>query len=203
MQTMDRGELRKTLLARRDRLPVRQQEEKSRVILSRLLGLEEIRRAGHLFVYASFRSEVRTRDFIDHCLEQGKTVSVPLTLVETSSLLAVAITDPESQLAPGYCGIPEPVSSRIDGHMVDPAGIEVVIVPGSVFDRNGGRLGYGGGYYDRFLSAQTPQALRIALAYELQLVERIPVEAHDQGMDMIITEETVYRITLDQKPEAL
>ncbi|MFP7754183.1 5-formyltetrahydrofolate cyclo-ligase [Thermodesulfobacteriota bacterium B35] len=194
MQTMDRRELRKMILARRDRLPVRQQEEKSRVILSRLLGLEEIRTAGHLFVYVSFRSEVRTLELIAHCLQEDKKISVPLTQVNSSSLLAVEISDPESQLAPGYCGIPEPVSSQVERHRVDPAEIDVVIVPGSVFDHTGGRLGYGGGYYDRFLSGRTPQALRIALAYELQVVERVPVEAHDQGMDLIVTEETVYRM---------
>ncbi len=195
MQSREREQLRKTLLSCRDRLPAREQEEMSRAIVSRLSDLGEIRRAEHLFVYVSFRSEVRTRNFIDQCLEQGKRVSVPLTLVDTASLLAVEITDPETQLAPGYCGIPEPVSSRIGHHRVDPEEIDVVIVPGSVFDRCGGRLGYGGGYYDRFLSSRIPQALRIALAYELQLVERVPMEPHDQRMDLVITEKTEYRIT--------
>ncbi len=190
---MERGELRKTILARRDRLSSAEQESRSRAIIRELLGMEEIGAAAHLFVYVSFRSEVRTRDFIDQCLAAGKTVSVPLTVVETSSLLAVKITDPDTQLRPGYCGIPEPPPSWAGENRIDPATVDVVIVPGSVFDRRGGRLGYGGGYYDRFLSRQTPAALRMALAYDLQVVDRVPLEPHDQRMDRVITEKTIYR----------
>ncbi len=190
---MDRGELRKTILARRDRLSADEQADRSRRVVTRLSAMEEIRGATHLFVYVSFRSEVQTREFIHQCLAEGKTVSVPVTQVETSSLLAVRITDPGSQLRPGYCGIPEPTAAWADANRVDPATIDVVIVPGSVFDPRGGRLGYGGGYYDRFLSGQTPGALRAALAYDLQVVDQVPLEPHDRRMDRIVTETTIYR----------
>ncbi len=193
MERMGRSELRQTILARRDRLPPAEQAGKSRDIVAKLFDMEEIGAAGHLFVYAGFRSEVQTGDFIDQCLAAGKTVSVPVTLVESSSLLAVRITDPKAQLRPGYCGIPEPPPSLAERNRVDPATIDVVIVPGSVFDSRGGRLGYGGGYYDRFLSGQAPGALRIALAYDLQVVDRVPMEPHDQRMDRVVTEKTIYR----------
>lgn len=75
---------------------------------------------------------------------------------------------------------------------LEPASIDVVIIPGSVFDRQGGRLGYGGGYYDRFLAQAAPQALRVALAYELQLVDAIKLQPHDQLMDWLVTEKTSY-----------
>ncbi len=190
---MDRSELRKAILKQRDRMPSGEQEEKSREILKKLLAMEEVRTAAHLFVYVSFRSEVRTAEFIKHCLSAGKTVSVPVTLVASSSLLAVKITDPAAQLQPGYCGIPEPEPAWAKENRVDPTSVDVVIVPGSVFDSRGGRLGYGGGYYDRFLSGQTPGALRVALAYELQVVDQVPLEPHDQKMDRVVTEKIMYQ----------
>ena len=180
-------------MARRDSLPPEEQEARSRAIVASLFSLPEIRSAAHLFVYVSFRSEVRTQEFIEGCLAAEKRVSVPVTLTRTSSLLAVRITDPAAQLRPGYCGIPEPAPTWTAANRCDPDSIDVVIVPGSVFDPQGGRLGYGGGYYDRFLSLEAPHALRIALAYDLQVVDHVPLEPHDQRMDRVITEKKNYR----------
>jgi 5-formyltetrahydrofolate cyclo-ligase len=75
---------------------------------------------------------------------------------------------------------------------VDPASIDTVLIPGSVFDVTGGRLGYGGGFYDRFLSNSAPQATRIGLAFSRQLVDRVPMEPHDQYMDFLVTEEQIF-----------
>jgi 5-formyltetrahydrofolate cyclo-ligase len=69
----------------------------------------------------------------------------------------------------------------------------MVVVPGSVFDRRCGRYGYGGGYYDRFLSIEAPQALRIGLAFSLQVVPGIPLKTHDQKMDIIVMENEMLR----------
>jgi len=146
----------------------------------------------HLFIYVNFRSEVRTMDLINHLIECRKRVSVPVTLLEESRLLAVQLTNPDTQLEAGCFGIAEPTASRIVEAKVDPATIDTVIIPGSVFDQSGGRLGYGGGFYDRFLSEAAPQAIRVGVAFEMQLVDRVPMEPHDQYMDILVTEQQLY-----------
>jgi len=187
----ERTALRTNILATRNSLPAEERQRKSRVITERLLALPEFGASRSVFTYVSFRSEVETLSLIAHCLQKGVTVSVPLTLPAEHRLLAHAITDMNQDLGPGYCGIPEP---RTTLPLVDPASIEVVVVPGSVFDAKGGRLGYGGGYYDRFLHNAAPQALRIGLAFDLQVVAAVPLESHDQQLDYLITETRTIQI---------
>ncbi|HHD56321.1 MAG TPA: 5-formyltetrahydrofolate cyclo-ligase [Desulfobulbaceae bacterium] len=184
--------LRKKILARRDALAPSRRRDKSRRIGNSLLDLPLLDTCTTLLVYVAFRSEVQTLPIITALLKAGKTVAVPLTLVREKRLRGIIIEDPKKDLSPGYCGIPEPENSLINNKTIEPAALDLIIVPGSVFDRQGGRLGYGGGYYDRFLSMEAPQATRIALAYELQIVDKIHLEPHDQTMDMIITENNVY-----------
>ena len=104
-------------------------------------------------------------------------------------MAAVRITDPGRDLLPGYKGIPEPDPKLAHARSIPATQLEVVIVPGAVFDRRGYRLGYGGGYYDRFLALEAPQALRIGLCFDLQLVDQLPEEAHDVPMDWLVTEQ--------------
>ena len=184
--------LRRTTLSARDRLDPASRSAKSRRICRLLQELPAVAAAEHVFLYVHFRSEVETKPLLHELLAAGKTVSVPLTLRNEGRLLAVRITDPDIQLVPGCFGILEPTKEQAAQGLVEPATIEVAIVPGSVFDQLGGRLGYGGGFYDRFLSQDAPQALRIGLAYALQIAEQVPLEAHDQLMDMIVTEEQLY-----------
>ena len=187
----ERTALRKQILAARNNLLMEERQQKSRAITGRLLALPAFSASRSIFAYVSFRSEVETVGLIAHCLQKGVAVSVPLTLPAEHRLLAHAITDMSRDLAPGYCGIPEPLKTL---PLVDPASIGVVVVPGSVFDVHGGRLGYGGGYYDRFLQAAAPQALRIGLAFDLQVIEAVPLESHDQQLDYLITETRTIKI---------
>jgi 5-formyltetrahydrofolate cyclo-ligase len=181
----ERTTLRAQTLAARDGLSAAERQQKSRAITERILALPEFNAARSVFAYVSFRSEAETLDLIAHCLKKGVTVSVPLTLVQEHRLLPYAITDPAQDLVPGYYSIPEPLQTL---PLVDPGTIEVVVMPGSVFDARGGRLGYGGGFYDRFLQGAAPQALRIGLAFDLQVVAAVPLESHDQPLDYLITE---------------
>ncbi|MCX5877428.1 MAG: 5-formyltetrahydrofolate cyclo-ligase [Deltaproteobacteria bacterium] len=181
----ERTTLRTKILAARDGLPPEERQQKSRAITERLLALPEFSASHCVFSYVSFRSEVETLPLIAHCLSRSVAMSVPLTLPAEHRLLAYGITDISRDLAPGYYGILEPAEAL---PLVDPASIEVVVVPGSVFDTHGGRLGYGGGFYDRFLQSAAPQALRIGLAFDLQVVAAVPLESHDQRLDYLITE---------------
>ncbi len=137
--------------------------------------------------YVSFRSEVYTHDLIKERLEQNLPVVLPETDVQERELRPRLITNWAGDLRTGAYGIlePDPESTTL----VDPAEIDFVVVPGSVFDKDCGRYGYGGGYYDRFLSLRAPKALRVALAFRFQVMESIPLKEHDQRMDVIVTED--------------
>ena len=182
----ERQMLRNKILGARDLLSASERHEKSSSAIQNFWSLPEMKRWSTLFVYVNFRSELETLELIRLCLSQGKRVAVPLVDASTVSMIPLLIQDPEKDLVPGYYGIPEPdpqKSLRVAAREIDAA-----VIPGSVFDIQGGRLGYGGGYYDRFLVNDAPQAKRIGLAFEMQVVEKVPVEPHDQPLDILITE---------------
>ena len=142
--------------------------------------------------YAHFRSEVQTITAMEKCLASGKRVALPLTVSAENRLYPYLVEDPDRDLKSGYCSIPEPDPAK--ARLLAPGEIEVVVVPGSVFDASGGRFGYGGGFYDRFLANQAPQAFRIGLAFELQVVaETLPLAPHDQRVDCLVTEKNIFR----------
>ncbi|MGW8194430.1 MAG: 5-formyltetrahydrofolate cyclo-ligase [Desulforhopalus sp.] len=186
----DGTQMRKDSLAARNSLSQEHILAKSLAVQDRLLGLDEIRRHQSIFVYVSFRSEVATLGLIDSLIKLGKSVTVPITRVDEKRLDAIRITDRAADLEPGYCGIPEPRELLCSRQRVPPEEIETILLPGSVFDERGGRFGYGGGYYDRFLAA-VPAATRIGLAFDLQVVPRAPLQEHDELLDLVVTESRV------------
>lgn len=180
--------LRRTILSHRDALTNNLRISWSNAICARLKGLLEAENLQSLMCYVSFRSEVVTHDLICWRLQQGLFVAVPITYVATRKLEPRRITN-WNQLISGTYGILEPKVE--DTVSVPPSELSAVIVPGSVFDLSGGRYGYGGGYYDRFLQNDAPQAVRIGLAFDFQVLSHIPLAQHDQRMDWIITEKQV------------
>jgi 5-formyltetrahydrofolate cyclo-ligase len=189
---LDSSQLRKKILAERNRLTQKEIETKSHAIQHRLLALEQLRDRQSIFVYVSFRSEVATLTLIDALIDMGKTVIVPITRVQEKRLDAIHITNRATDLEPGYCDIPEPKEELCKTREFAPETIETILLPGSVFDERGGRFGYGGGYYDRFL-AKVPTAARIGLAFDLQIVEKAPLQEHDEILDLVVTESRVIR----------
>lgn len=185
-------QLRKDILAARNTMSQEDILTKSSIICERLLSLPEIAESTHIFLYVSFRSEVETMRLLKKLINTGKTISVPITRVKENRLDAIRITQPENELVPGYCDIPEPKEEILISHYQPPETIDAVILPGSVFDERCGRFGYGGGFYDRFVS-NIPSAYRIGLAFELQIVERAPLQDHDELLDMVLTEDRIIR----------
>lgn len=190
----DSNQLRKDILDARNNLNPEELQIKSKAVANRLLELPEIEQSKSIFLYVSFRSEVDTISLLNTLIASGKTVSVPITYVKERRLDAIHITDPESQLVPGYCNIPEPDKSILVSNIVEPETLDTIILPGSVFDERCGRFGYGGGFYDRFVS-KIPNACRIGLAFDLQIVELAPLQDHDELLDMVITESRIIRGT--------
>lgn len=191
MGPVERQQLRQRTLGCRDETAESTRRTWSRSITEKLWRVEDFVGAATVLIYVAFRSEVETMPLLWQCLEKGKRVAVPLTDPESMELRPFAITAPENDLAPGLYGILEPVSERVVA--VKPAEIDAVILPGSVFDLRGGRLGYGGGCYDRFLDHDAPLARRIGLAYELQVVDRVPVLPHDKPLHVLVTEKRIMR----------
>jgi len=178
----DRQSLRKRILGARDRLTAEIRHEKSGNVMQNFWGLPEMRQWSTLFIYVDFRSEVETLELIHRCLDQGIRVAVPLVDAKAVRMIVS-----------GYYDIPEPDPMKTT--LVDAGDIDAVVIPGSVFDIYGGRLGYGGGYYDRFLVNDAPQAKRIGFAFEMQVVEKVPVKPHDQPLDILITEKRIVNIS--------
>jgi 5-formyltetrahydrofolate cyclo-ligase len=176
--------LREQALQRRDAMAGAQRLACGEALRARLVALPAVADAATILCFASFRSEIDTMPLIDWCLEHGIAVALP-RIIGPRHMEACAVTDPRNDLIPGHHDIPEP---REGLALVDPAVIDVVIVPGSAFDREGGRMGYGGGFYDAFLLRLRPDARRIGIGFEAQLVERVPREEHDLCVDLVVTE---------------
>ena len=189
----NRQDLRQKILLARDRLSGNDRHGKSSSVMRNFLSLPGMQQWSTLFIYVNFRSEVETLELIKRCINQGIRVAVPLVDAATMSMTPWLIKDPGHDLVPGYYNIPEPDPGKC--FHLDPGEIDAAIIPGSVFDVQGGRLGYGGGYYDRFLVNDAPQARRVGFAFELQVVEKVPVEPHDQPLDILITEKRIVEIT--------
>lgn len=189
----DREALRQKILGARDGLSDKARQAKSISVMQNFWTLQGMQQWSTLFIYVNFRSEVETLELIKKCINRDIRVAVPLVETSAVRMIPLLIKDPEQDLVPGYYNIPEPDPKK--SLRLEPGEIDAAVIPGSVFDIHGGRLGYGGGYYDRFLLNDAPQAKRIGLAFELQVVDNVPLEPHDQPLDILITEERIVNIT--------
>lgn len=180
-------ELRKELLAKRDLLPKEERAEKSSIIFSLLKEHNIYKNATHVMLYIDFRSEVSTKEMIQDLLEKGKRVFIPLTVPETRQMIISELLDVEKDLALGNFGVLEPKEEAI--RPVDPKILDLVIVPGVGFDEKGYRVGYGGGYYDRFLPKLSPTVPTVALSFEVQLIPEAPTDKYDFPVQYIVTED--------------
>ncbi len=185
-------QLRKEMIKERNALSPVQRAEKSAVIVDRLLMLDEYIDASSIMVYLDCRSEVQTGSLVVRALADGKRVAVPVTDTANRSLTPSLITSFPGGLQPGPWGIPEPKPQAV--RPLDPAELDIVITPGLVFDKSGYRIGYGYGYYDRFLCRTGQKTIHIGLAFELQLRTNVYPGPHDVPVQYILTEERLLRV---------
>ena len=161
-------------------------EEKSGLIC--LNVLEVLDGTNPLIVYVSKPLEVNTKDLIGHLIAQGKTVVVPIIEKDTKTLRLSYLKDPDV-LQESTFNVPEPVGHELPALASD---VKAAIIPMLAFDKKGNRLGYGAGYYDRFLSSH-PHLTRIGIAFACQEVEEIPADETDASMDIIVTDTSIIR----------
>lgn len=177
--------IRKKMLKTRQQMNKSKRIEKSREICQRVEKFISEKKLSSVMVFVSMKNEVNTYPLIDRLIEQDKTVLAPVMNDVTKELLPYRLTDSKTELVQNEYAIYEPNPEFCK--LFPAEEIELVLVPGLAFDRNGYRIGYGGGYYDRFLK-YCPDAVWLGLAYENQLVDSIPHEKWDVPVKMIATE---------------
>jgi 5-formyltetrahydrofolate cyclo-ligase len=185
-------ELRKKYLQERSEIPQNKISSWSQKINKQFLKLPQLETAKKVMAYASMRKEIETFDLMEELLDQGYLLYLPYTRKDQIDLGTAQINDLDSELKEGVYGVQEPVA-RIRGEEV-PEDLDVIVVPGACFTPEGYRIGYGGGYYDSFLSKHANGALKVGFCYDRFIVDSIPVEEHDVPVDLIVTEKEVIRI---------
>ena len=189
----DKKALRKEILTKRSILDAVEKEEKDRKILDRFYDSNYYREAKNIFIYISYDSEINTKGIINKALTDNKKIYVPRTEFKTRLMDAVEITSLDNLIESEY-GILEP---SVEEPHIDPNEIDLIVVPGVAFDRNGGRMGYGAGFYDRYFKKinedNMKKVIKLALAYDFQILEKIPMNEQDVPVNYIITEKEFYQ----------
>ena len=175
--------LRKSMISKRSEMDMELRNESNKAIFENLKDLDAFKNAVNIFTYINTDSEAETKVLINHALDTGKKVFVPVTLKERIYFTQIKTLE---GLKKSKMGILEPLSTDEK----EPCEGDLFIIPGSVFDKNGHRYGYGAGYYDRFLS-KCAHVVKIALCYDFQLMESIETEEHDIDMDIIVTDKRI------------
>ncbi|MBE6053580.1 MAG: 5-formyltetrahydrofolate cyclo-ligase [Clostridium sartagoforme] len=183
MNKEEKKVLRKRILEIRDSLDNKEKELMDNIIFNKLINTDLYMKANNIFIYLNFGSEVETKKIINKALEDKKEVYIPKIYKEDKSMKAIRLSS-FNDLKENSMGILEPIS---DTDFIEKERIDLIIVPGVAFDFKGNRVGYGGGYYDRYLKAIEKNSNKLVLAYEFQIIDFIEAEAHDIKFDYIIT----------------
>ncbi len=185
---MPKKSLRKQMLAQRKALSHAQWTESNRLAQENILSLPEFKRAQCIALYSSINHEVDTSKLLSAAIAAGKRVLYPV--VCGREMILRQVDDPE-QLQRGFLGILEPCGAGEDYPADKP---DLIVIPGVVFDPTGHRIGYGKGYYDRFLQHPGSRAVLVGLCHDFQLIDgKLPADRHDIRMDLIVTEQRVIR----------
>lgn len=180
--------LRKRIIALREQLPPDVRAACSRVISAHIVKLEIYRQATTILGYMNFGAEFASELWIQQVLADGKRLALPRVNRHTNQLDLYWVDDLENQLESGLWGIREPVVERCE-RLATLNEVEFALLPGVAFTRDGARLGYGGGFYDKLLALMTHRPALVAAAFALQIVEQIPQETTDVKVEWIITEQ--------------
>lgn len=185
--------LRALITERRDAIPAAERRRQSEALHARIRARAEWQKAGVVMLYLGIKSEFDPQALVEEALTEGKTVLLPRILKLARRLEIRSVRSLSHDLVPGAWGLQEPDPKTCPEAAL--ASIDLILVPGLAFDRHGHRLGYGAGYYDRLLSDPHLQACKIAALFLEQFVDSIPVEAHDQAVDVLLLPDE------DRKPE--
>lgn len=181
---MNKKELRKIIIEKRDNIYKEEKAVMDKNIIFSLKEKEFYKNSKNIFIYLGFGSEIDTMSYIQDFINEGKHIFIPRTDIKTKKMEAVEITSLDGLKENKY-GILEPNNNKEEFYKNN---LDLIILPGVAFDHNGRRIGYGGGYYDRYLEDIDKRIIKVALTYDFQLLENVPAEEHDIKADYIITE---------------
>lgn len=186
----DKKLIRSSIRKLRDSMPEDERSVKSERITDSVTGTPEYKAARDVLIYVSTGSEADTTELIKRCFEDKKNVYVPKVYGKEMRFISIVSLD---ELTPGYYGIMEPVSDVPvwEKGSMDTYNDSLCIMPGLAFDRKFNRIGYGGGFYDKFL--EKAQVYKMAVCYDCQIVERIDAQDTDIKPDMIVTDMEVIK----------
>lgn len=190
MNREEKKVLRNKILSLRNALEIDNKIKMDESIYRSLFSLDIFNRAKNIFIYLSFGTEINTRTIIEKILQSKKNVYIPKVYKNNKSMKAIKLNS-FNDLKENSMGILEPIE---DENYIDKKDIDLIIVPGVVFDLEGNRIGYGGGYYDRYLEEIKDVVNKLVIAYEFQVIDYIESEDHDIKVDYIVTEEKIRKI---------
>lgn len=183
MNKEEKQVLRNKILEIRDSLNNNEKELIDNKIFNELINTDLYKRSINIFIYISFSNEINTRNIIEKAFKDKKNVFIPKVYKDDKLMKAIKLNSID-ELKKNSMGILEPID---DSNYIEKENIDLIVVPGVVFDKECNRIGYGGGYYDRYLKDIKSKKNKIALAYDLQIVDKIESEVHDIKVDYIIT----------------
>lgn len=186
---MNKNLIRKKVLAERSKIAKDERLSMGNKIIKSFKSTDLYKNSEMIMIYISFGTEIHNHDFIKDALAEGKKIVVPVTFHNPRMMKPSQIFSFD-ELEPGYYNILSPKEEYI--RYVDKSQIDLIIVPGAVFDKEGYRIGYGGGYYDRFLADL--RAPKVSFAFEMQLTDEVPKEDFDIPVEYIITEDRFIEI---------
>lgn len=179
---MDKKELRQYIKDIRNNVSQEQKSYLDNLIFEKAINSDYYKSSDCIFIYVSFGNEVDTHRIINYSLANNKIICVPKVINKKEGMKAVRIQSLE-ELHLSSFGILEPKDLQ---NSVDPKEIDLLFIPGLAFDNKGGRIGYGAGYYDRFLKTVREDAYKVGLAYDFQIVSSVPMENYDTFIDNLI-----------------
>ena len=175
---MNKKELRNQIKAAKKAMTEDQIDQLSADLCQQFLNTDEYRKAKTVYGYLPYNQEVRTVPILERALQDGKKVAVPKVIEDR---MIFVLMDDLSQVDKGYAGIPEPIANGPEAK--DPKAL--VLMPGLAFDPQGHRVGYGGGFYDRFLELE-PEHPTVALCYAFQVFPELETQDHDIPVDLVL-----------------
>lgn len=159
-------------------------EEKNKLIFEELINNKDIKNSKNIMCFVSFKNEVDTHKFIKKMLNEEKNIYIPV-IDQKEKIMNISKLNSFNELKEGFYGILEPEERFL--RISNPDILDVVITPGIVFSKDNYRIGYGGGYYDKFFANKDVTALKIGLCFKEQIIEKVPTNKYDIPVDYIIS----------------
>ncbi|WP_138160689.1 5-formyltetrahydrofolate cyclo-ligase [Peptoniphilus catoniae] len=182
---MDKKEFRSLMLKNRDSLKDQYMKKANEGIFNEFIKSDLYKNSKNIFIFVSYKKEVDTHKIIKYALKENKNMYVPIVNRQTK-LLEVSKLSSFDVLKESYMGILEP--DKEDYNLVDPNIIDLVVTPGLAFDRSGYRIGYGGGFYDKFFASLNSSPVKMGIGFNKQLVEAVVHDTEDQTLDYFLSE---------------